>query len=122
MTNHQGSEPYLLLTISALGAMAVTWSMYYLWVGDLPFWEDDTNRPNKFQSSQAAAAAATTMREDASYFPWEGVGTRRVNVDTRQERSRTTDDSAERRMQLEFLSSMTFASGGIRAPNCVCCV
>ena len=117
MTNSQGNEPYLLLTISALGAMAVTWSLYYLWVGDLPFWGDDANSSNGFPSSQAAAATS----EDASYFPWEGVGTKRLDMDNRQKRSRTNDESAES-MQLEFLSSMTFASGGIRAPKCICCV
>jgi hypothetical protein len=66
-------------------------------------------------------------------FPWEPKKTAatkpkymfRDRFDSEHERKMTrkkhpinTDDASK---QLDFLASMTFANGGIRAPNCPCC-
>lgn len=85
MTNHRGSEPWLLLGISALGAIAATWSIYFywLWVVEKPSGGDSDQ--NGFNSQ---ASSGNTI-----YFPWEAVRTRRVDMDAtgRQERPRKGD-------------------------------
>jgi hypothetical protein len=95
--------------MGALGVMA--WSMYWLWVQST----DDHGRSGGEIGFQSNGRNETTR-----YFPWEPVVPQRADIDPtgRHERRRKNDQS----VQLDFLSSMTFANGGIRAPNCVCCL
>lgn len=54
-------------------------------------------------------------------FPWEPRGNTTTHVypvvTTTSSSARADNDK-----ELEFLASMTFAGGGLRAPNCLCCL
>ena len=44
-----------------------------------------------------------------------------ISKDNNNERQQQREHQQHQQQQLEFLSTMTFANGGIRAPSCPCC-
>jgi hypothetical protein len=65
-------------------------------------------------------------------FPWEPKPTREPSNKKKGAKYSFRDPATgqkqdqnkkfDQQQQLDFLSSMTFANGGLRAPNCPCCV
>ena len=78
-------------------------------------------------------------RNNVPLFPWEPSLTKKSNMQQQKEeeallslcssspKQKTTasllynDDSQREREEIDFLASMTFANGGLRAPSCPCC-
>lgn len=48
-------------------------------------------------------------------FPWE------VNISSGKRNENSGESKDQQLQELQFLASMTFANGGIRAPSCPCC-
>jgi len=61
-------------------------------------------------------------------FPWEIVPSHDSSTKSRPENNhhempnRFHETSSLPKSQLDFLASMTFANGGLRAPSCPCCI
>jgi hypothetical protein len=57
-------------------------------------------------------------------FPWDGSSQERNEPDViiaKDATSRRKEEENNSTEQLEFLASMTFSNGGLRAPSCLCC-
>ena len=56
-------------------------------------------------------------------FPWEpkqSIATLEEVIDNKDSHNRRNFHDKDK--QLDFLASMTFANGGLREPNCPCCI
>jgi len=72
-----------------------------------------------FDKDDCPDIAKTRDYEDVpAAFPWEPQG----SVPQRPTAAVKHSPKASSVQELDFLASMTFANGGIRAPSCYCCV
>lgn len=55
-------------------------------------------------------------------FPWEPKSTCSRQYQSNLSHEKSKKSYQEERKELDFLSTMTFANGGLRAPNCLCCL
>jgi len=74
--------------------------------------DDDGRKP--IPSDVIGSGEINEEQQSLQKFPWEPDATQRI--------TKTRKLSAQKQQQqLDFLSSMTFSNGGIRAPSCPCC-
>ena len=62
-----------------------------------------------------------TNGDGTQAFPWEPKSNQPRPYSFR-ETTATVKNRGQEQKELDFLSSMTFANGGLRAPNCLCCL
>jgi hypothetical protein len=88
---------------------------------------NDDYGPSEDKEDNACASVSVSL---VPPFPWEssklsdnseGSGGSKRTINPHHHPSKKISPS-EAVQQLEFLSNMTFANGGLRAPNCPCCV
>jgi hypothetical protein len=60
-----------------------------------------------------------TAQQSAQAFAWEVKATLTDKKATGKRNQHQNFDSSK---ELDFLASMTFANGGLRAPSCPCCI
>lgn len=103
-------EQWLLIVVTAtcIGS-GIAWSLMARWSRGHPLSENgDDDIP-------------TTIKVIS--YPWEPSQKNEILSSThKNEVLRQTTSSGQPNKALDFLSSMTFANGGLRAPNCPCCI
>jgi hypothetical protein len=55
-------------------------------------------------------------------FPWEPRGKPQQHIYSQQFGPSSPSSRGNEKEQINFLAAMTFANGGLRAPNCLCCL
>jgi hypothetical protein len=66
-------------------------------------------------------------KDEIPAFPWEPKCDNNKTTPLYSFREKTTvnrhreKEEQQQKQELDILSSMTFANGGLRAPNCLCC-
>jgi hypothetical protein len=60
-------------------------------------------------------------RNATDRFPWEPRDSQQENSQTQYSFEHEQVDPQQQLRDLDFLSAMTFANGGLRAPSCFCC-
>lgn len=77
--------------------------------------------PTRVDQNDSDTATTHDARKVAP-FPWEPRVSMSQLVETTQfDNLDKTHIAREETEQLQFLASMTFAGGGLRAPSCPCC-
>jgi hypothetical protein len=129
------SSPRLVATIVALGvanALVAAWT----WRRRIHRGNDSQANANPTREKETNQSLSSPKArdddgpsEDASLvppFPWEPS---KSSDDDSGGSSSTNPHHPSKKIppseavqQLEFLSNMTFANGGLRAPNCPCCI
>jgi len=104
--------------------------------------DNDRNLPptnNSAPSKGSIFARKNSRSASISMFPWEPSvnsekedtrGSRAVSQDVKRSKQplrsgilhQNSKPQTSRDKQIDFLASMTFANGGLRAPSCPCCV
>jgi hypothetical protein len=57
--------------------------------------------------------------DETKAFPWEPKSNQHSSYSFRE---KSNLNHRQEQKELDFFSSMTFAGGGLRAPNCLCCL
>ena len=135
------SPSRLVATIVALG---VTNTLVAAWIWRRRnHWDNDSQanananaNPIREKETKESSSSSPKARDDDGLsevivslvppFPWESSklsnGGSGGSTHTNPLHPSKKISPSEAVQQLEFLSNMTFANGGLRAPNCPCCV
>lgn len=110
------------ISVALLTALAlVSWSWKFRW-GNVN--DDDDDDEELFKKNHTEERSTTAYSRKP--FPWEPLDSSqqqrgRADPSTRHAPTTPTSCRGEQQKELDFLASMSFANGGIRTPNCLCC-
>lgn len=90
--------------------------------------DDQARQTTLDDTGTHSATMEELQRQHLPRFPWEPDETKLTKGDVAHQNLRTapapvlpSDDYQQQQEQLNFLASMTFSNGGLRAPSCPCC-
>lgn len=104
-------------TVVVAGIATSVWLWYYY------SWTQQKNEQNDDKKDNGMVYPTMTIEHNVSSLPFLWESQQQEDGEMSHQKSTTTPihPSAPRAQELDFLASMTFASGGLRAPSCYCC-
>lgn len=102
------------ILVTAVGVVSA-----YLYAKDSILSKKSEERENE-TADEAGDDDTHPTKQSTQAFPWEVEAATTFEEQANDKRNRHNILDAPK--ELDFLSSMTFANGGLRAPSCPCCI